>query len=480
MKFYELREHNMLNNIFNKKIFKIISKSSQEIKQDSYIVGGYVRDFLLGKQSQDIDIVTTGSGIHLAEQVSKNIEKKPKVNFFKKFGTAMLIYENDKVEFVGARKESYNINSRNPIIEKGLLIDDQNRRDFTINSIAISLNKNDYGRLIDPLMGKDDLKKKIIRTTIDPNITYYDDPLRMMRAIRFATQLKFKIEYLSYEFIKKNKERIHIVSIERIMDEFNKILSCDKPSIGINLLYDSGLLNIILPELTALKGIEEKDGATHKDNFIHTIEVIDNISKKTNYLWLRWAALLHDIGKTNTKKYFSGIGWTFRSHEVLGSKMIPSIFRRIKLPMGVTMRYIQKIIRYSSRPIALISDKTTDSAIRRLLFDLGNDIEDLIMLCEADITTKNLSKKQQYKSNFNLVSTKLKQIEKKDKIRNWQPPISGECIMNTFNLKPCKQVGIIKNAIKEAILEGEINNDKNDAYILMLKKGKELGLKTNK
>ncbi|WGH27365.1 MAG: HD domain-containing protein [Candidatus Bostrichicola ureolyticus] len=470
----------MLNNIFNKKIFKIISKSSKEIKQDSYIVGGYVRDFLLGKQSQDIDIVTTGSGIHLAEQVSKNIEKKPKVNFFKKFGTAMLIYENDKVEFVGARKESYNINSRNPLIEKGLLIDDQNRRDFTINSIAISLNNNDYGRLIDPLMGKDDLKKKIIRTTRDPNITYYDDPLRMMRAIRLATQLKFKIEDLSYEFIKKNKERIHIVSIERIMDEFNKILSCEKPSIGINLLYDSGLLNIILPELTALKGIEEKDGYTHKDNFIHTIEVIDNISKKTNYLWLRWAALLHDIGKTNTKKYLSGIGWTFRSHEVLGSKMIPYIFRRLKLPMGVTMRYIQKIIRYSSRPIALISDKTTDSAIRRLLFDLGNDIEDLIMLCEADITTKNLSKKQQYKSNFNLVSTKLKQIEKKDKIRNWQHPISGECIMNTFNLKPCKQVGIIKNAIKEAILEGEINNEKNDAYILMLKKGKELGLKTNK
>ncbi|WGH27856.1 MAG: CCA tRNA nucleotidyltransferase [Candidatus Bostrichicola ureolyticus] len=462
----------------NKKIFKIISKSSKELKQDSYIVGGYVRDFLLGKPSKDIDIVTTGSGIHLAEQVSKNIEKKPKVNFFKRFGTAMLIYENDKIEFVGARKESYNINSRNPFIEKGSLIDDQTRRDFTINSLAISLNKNDYGRLIDPLMGKDDLKKKIIRTTRDPNITYYDDPLRMMRAIRFATQLKFEIEDLSYKFIKKNKERIHIVSIERIMDEFNKILSCEKPSIGINLLYDSGLLNIILPELTALKGIEEKEGSTHKDNFIHTLEVIDNISKKTNSIWLRWAALLHDIGKTKTKKYLSGVGWTFRAHEILGSKMIPSIFRRLKLPMGLTMQYIQKIIRSSSRPISLISNKTTDSAIRRLLFDLGNDIEDLIMLCEADITTKNFSKKQQYKSNFNLVSTKFKQIEKKDKIRNWQPPISGECIMNTFNLKPCQQVGIIKNSIKEAILDGKINNEKNDAYIFMLKKGKELGLKT--
>ncbi|XOD68543.1 MAG: CCA tRNA nucleotidyltransferase [Flavobacteriales bacterium AspAUS03] len=466
-----------LSRAVHQKIFQIISHSAQEIQQDCYVIGGYVRDFLLGeKTSKDIDIVTVGEGIRLAKQVAQNIQPHPRVNIFKRFGTAMLQYKDQEIEFVGARKESYRPDSRKPIVEDGTLEDDQNRRDFTINTLAINLNRNDYGQLIDPFGGSSDLKKKIIRTPMDPDITYSDDPLRMLRAIRFATQLKFTIDVASFRSIQHNKDRIHIVSMERIMDEFHKILLAEHPSIGLRLLYETGLLSIILPELTALQGIEEKEGHTHKDNFFHTLEVVDNISRKTDALWLRWAALLHDIGKTLTKKYSQKIGWTFHSHEFVGTKMIPQIFQRLKLPMGPSMKYVQKIVQHSSRPIALVSDEATDSAIRRLLFDAGNNLEDLMMLCEADITTKNTEKQNQYKNNFTLVTVKLKQLEEKDHIRNWQPPISGEDIMNTFNLAPCKQVGIIKNALKEAILEGEIPNEYHSAYTFMLEKGKELGL----
>lgn len=465
-----------LTEAVRQKIFQIISKSSQEIHQDCYVIGGYVRDFLLGKNlSKDIDVVVTnGEGMHLARQVAKNIIPQPKINFFKKFGTAMFKYKEQKIEFVGARKESYCYNTRNPIIETGTLEDDQNRRDFTINTLAISLNKNDYGKLIDPFNGLKDIKKKIIRTPLDPKITYSDDPLRMLRAIRFATQLKFKIELDSLKSISINKDRIYIISMERVMDEFQKILLDEKPSIGIYLLYQTGLLSIILPEITDLQGVEEKDGNTHKDNFFHTLDVLDNISKETNFLWLKWAALLHDIGKTHTKKYSPRFGWTFHSHEFIGSKMIPKIFQRLKLPMGSSMRYVQKIIRYSSRPIALISNEATHSAIRRLLFDAGNELEDLMILCKADITTKNLEKQNKYKNNFLLVNKKLKEVEKKDNIRNWKSPISGVDIMKIFNLNPCKKVGIIKNLLKEEILKGKIPNEYNAAFTFILKKGKEL------
>ncbi|XCI75420.1 MAG: HD domain-containing protein [Flavobacteriales bacterium] len=466
-----------LSQTVHQKIFQIISHSAQEIQQDCYVIGGYVRDFLLGEKTyKDIDIVTVGEGIRLAKQVAQNIQPHPRVNVFKRFGTAMLQYKDQEIEFVGARKESYRPYSRKPIVENGTLEDDQNRRDFTINALAISLNRNDYGQLIDPFDGSSDLKKKIIRTPMDPDMTYSDDPLRMLRAIRFATQLKFTIETASFRSIQHNKDRIHIVSMERIMDEFNKILLAELPSVGLRLLYETGLLSIILPELTALQGIEEKEGHTHKDIFFHTLEVVDNISRKTDALWLRWAALLHDIGKASTKKYSPRIGWTFHSHEFVGAKMIPQVFQRLKLPMGPSMKYVQKIVQHNSRPIALVSDEATDSAIRRLLFDAGNNLEDLMMLCDADITTKNPEKQRRYKNNFSLVTVKLKQLEEKDRIRNWQPPISGKDIMNAFDLAPCKQVGIIKNALKEAILDGEIPNEYHSAYIFMLEKGKELGL----
>lgn len=466
-----------LSHAIRQKIFQIIGRSAREIQQDSYVIGGYVRDFLLGgDSSKDIDIVTTGEGIRLAEQVAQNISPKPKVSLFKRFGTAMLKCQGREIEFVGARKESYRSYSRKPIVESGTLEDDQNRRDFTINTLAISLNMKDHGRLIDPFGGWEDLKSKLIRTPLDPEVTYSDDPLRMLRAIRFATQLKFSIEKTSFRSIQRNKERLYIVSMERIMDEFQKILLARQPSIGLRLLYEAGLLSIILPELTVLQGIEEKEGHTHKDNFFHTLEVVDNISRETNSLWLRWAALLHDIGKASTKKYLPKIGWTFHSHEFIGAKMIPQIFQRLKLPMGPSMKYIQKIVRYSSRPIALVNDEATDSAVRRLLFDAGDDLEDLMSLCKADITTKNPIKQRRYKNNFVLVDAKLKELEEKDRIRNLQPPISGEDIMNVFGLGPCKQVGIIKNALKEAILEGEILNEYHSAFSLMLKKGKEMGL----
>ncbi|XOD66565.1 MAG: CCA tRNA nucleotidyltransferase [Flavobacteriales bacterium Tduv] len=470
-----------LSQVIRQKIFQIISLSAQEIEQDCYVIGGYVRDFLLGKTlSKDIDIVTTGEGILLAKQVAKNIFPSPKVSLFKRFGTAMLKYEGQEIEFVGSRKESYRSNSRKPIVETGTLEDDQNRRDFTINTLAISLNQEDYGRLIDPFNGQEDLKRKIIRTPLDPEVTYSDDPLRMFRAIRFATQLRFTIETASLQCIRNNKQRIHIVSMERIMDEFQKIFLAQKPSIGLQLLYKTELLTIILPELTVLQGIEEKEGQTHKDNFYHTLEVVDNISRETDSIWLRWAALLHDIGKSPTKKYLPKTGWTFHSHEFVGAKMIPYIFRRLKLPMGSSMKYVQKIVRYSSRPIALVGDEATDSAVRRLLFDAGDDLEDLMTLCKADITTKNPIKQRRYKKNFSLVIEKIKELEEKDRIRNWQPPISGTDIMDAFGLGPCKQIGIIKSSLKEAILEGEIPNEYDSAFAFMLKKGKELGLQKKK
>ncbi|WP_185871233.1 CCA tRNA nucleotidyltransferase [Blattabacterium cuenoti] len=468
-----------LSSALHSKIFHIVNICSNKIKQESYVIGGYVRDFLLGKKnSRDLDILTIGEGIRLAKEVSRYIIPIPKIQVFKRFGTAMLEYNNQKIEFVGARRESYHFYSRKPIIELGSLQEDQKRRDFTINSLAISLNNDNYGELIDPFGGMLDLKKKILRTTLDSDITYSDDPLRMMRAIRFSTELQFMIEKSSFKSIKKNKNRINIVSKERIIDEFNKILLSKKPSIGLSLLYKSGLLSIILPELTSLQGIEELNGYKHKDNFDHTLQVIDNISKeKSNSIWLRWAALLHDIGKSHTKKFVPEIGWTFHSHEFVGSKMIPNIFQRLKLPKGMIMKYVKKMIKNSYRPVALIKDETSDSAIRRLLFDMREDIEDLIKLCIADITTKNKEKKDRYKRNIFVLMDRIKKLEERDRIKNWKSPISGNDIMNVFNVHPCKKIGIIKNFIKDSILEGKIPNEFNSAYLLMLKKGEELGFK---
>ncbi|WP_185863399.1 CCA tRNA nucleotidyltransferase [Blattabacterium cuenoti] len=468
-----------LSSAVHKKIFHIVSISAQRIKQNSYVIGGYVRDFLLGKiESIDLDILTIGEGIKLAKEVSKYINPSPKIRIFKRFGTAMLEYDNQRIEFVGSRKESYHFSSRKPVIELGSLQDDQNRRDFTINTLAISLNRNNYGELIDPFGGLSDLNKKILRTPSDADITYSDDPLRMMRAIRFATQLQFEIEKYSFQSIQKNKNRINIVSIERIVEEFNKILLSKKPSIGLLLLYKSGLLSIILPELVSLKGIEEKNGYKHKDNFYHTLQVVDNISKeKNNSLWLRWVALLHDIGKANTKKFFPKAGWSFHAHELVGSKMVANIFHRLKLPKSSSMKYVKKMIQHSYRPIALIGTKTSDSAIRRLLFDIGNDLEDLMKLCIADITTNNIEKKNQYKKNIYLLIERIKKLEEKDKIKNWKSPISGNDIMKAFHIDPCKEIGIIKNFVKDSILEGKISNNFHSAYAFMLKKGEELGLK---
>ncbi|QIK16812.1 HD domain-containing protein [Blattabacterium sp. DPU] len=468
-----------LSSAVHQEIFRIISISAQKIKQNSYVIGGYVRDFLLGiMNSKDLDILTIGEGIKLAQEVSKYMIPFPKIIIFKRFGTAMLKYNNQKIEFVGSRKESYHFYSRKPIIELGSLQDDQKRRDFTINALAISLNHNNYGELIDPFGGFMDLKKKILRTPLDANITYSDDPLRMMRAIRFATQLQFEIEKDSFQSIQKNKDRINIVSIERIMEEFNKILLSEKPSIGLFLLYESGLLSIILPELVSLKGIEKKNGYKHKDNFYHTLQVVDNISKEKNSsLWLRWVALLHDIGKTSTKKFFPKIGWSFHDHEFVGSKMVINIFQRLKLPKGSYMKYVQKMILYSYRPIALIGNHPRDSAIRRLLFDIGNDLEDLMKLCIADITTNNIEKKNQYKKNIFTLIERIRKLEAKDKIKNWKSPISGNDIMKTFHIDPCRKIGIIKDFVKDSILEGKISNNFHSAYLLMLKKGEELGLK---
>ncbi|WP_185877500.1 CCA tRNA nucleotidyltransferase [Blattabacterium cuenoti] len=472
-----------LSYAIKKKIFQIISFSSIRIKQDSYVIGGYVRDLLLGNNVEfaDLDILTIGKGIILAKKVAYEIfnytKYNPKIKIFKRYGTAMLEYNNQRIEFVGSRKESYNYNSRNPIIDIGSLEDDQNRRDFTINTLAISLNRKNYGKLIDPFKGLLDLKKKLLKTPMNADNTYSDDPLRMMRAIRFASQLNFNIEKKSFESIKKNKNRIYIVSKERIIEEFNKILLVKKPSIGLLLLYKSGLFSIILPEVTSLRIVEEKDGSKHKDNFYHTLQVIDNLSRyKNSSLWLRWAGLLHDIGKTNTKKFIPKIGWTFHSHEYVGSKMIYDIFKRLKLPKN-NIRYVEKIIKYSNRPISLIGSEVSDSAIRRMLFDVGNDLNDLIKLCLSDITTNNIEKKNIYRKNIFFLIKRIKNLEKKDHIMNWKHPISGNDIMNVFDIYPCKKIGIIKDYIKNSILEGKISNQYSSAYSLMLKKGKELGLK---
>ncbi len=463
----------------NNPIFNIISKSTQELGIDSYVIGGFVRDFILERgEHKDIDIVAVGNGIALAKQVAKNLSSKPKVQIFKTYGTAMLVYKDMDIEFVGARKESYQKDSRNPIVESGTLEDDQNRRDFTINAMALSLSKDSFGELLDPFNGIQDLENKIIRTPLDPDITYSDDPLRMMRAIRFATQLNFKIESKSLSAIAKNKRRITIITKERIVVELNKVLESATPSIGFLLLEKTGLLEFILPELTALKGIDEVEGQTHKDNFYHTLEVVDNIAKNTDDVWLRWAALLHDIGKAPTKKFSKKVGWTFHGHEFKGAKMVYHLFKRLKMPLNDKMKFVQKMVLMSSRPIVISQDIVTDSAVRRLIFDAGDYIEDLMTLCEADITTKNPHRFKKYHNNFKVVREKMDEVEARDQVRNFQPPVTGEEIMETFNLKPSREIGIIKEKIKEAILEGDIPNEHKAAYDLMLKEGERLGLKT--
>lgn len=458
-------------------IFTVIKNAANYLQIDSYVIGGFVRDFFLDRGSaKDIDVVAVGSGIDLALQVSKLLPNKPKVQVFKTYGTAMLRYQDIEIEFVGARKESYTENSRNPAIELGTLEDDQNRRDFTINALALSLNDQNFGELLDPFNGMQDLKDKRIRTPLNPDITYSDDPLRMMRAIRFATQLDFEIEASSLSAISKNAHRLKIITKERIVVELNKILNANAPSIGFLFLEKTKLLPQILPELIALKGVDEVEGQKHKDNFYHTLEVVDNISKYTDDLWLRWAALLHDIGKAPTKRFSKKVGWTFHGHEFVGSKMVYKIFKRLKMPLNAKMKFVQKMVLLSSRPIVLASN-VTDSAVRRLVFDAGNEINDLMTLCEADITTKNPRKFKKYHKNFELVRTKIKEVEERDRIRNFQPPITGQEIMEAFDLEPCKEIGQIKEAIKEAILEGEIPNEHKPSYDFMIQKGLTLGLK---
>ena len=462
----------------SKPIFKIVAEASSLLNLESYVIGGYVRDFILNRtNSKDIDIVTIGSGIDLAKKVSSLIPSQPKVSIFKNYGTAMLKTDEIELEFVGARKESYQKTSRNPAIEEGTLEDDQNRRDFSINAMALSLNEYNFGELLDPFNGINDLNNKIIRTPLDPDITFNDDPLRMLRAIRFATQLQFRIEDQSFKSIEKNAKRITIISTERIVDELHKILASPKPSIGFAILNKVNLLTHIIPELSNLKGVDSIEGQHHKDNFWHTLEVVDNIAKSTDNIWLRWAALLHDIGKAPTKKFDKKIGWTFHGHEFVGSKMVYKLFKRLKMPLNEKMKFVQKMVFMSSRPIVIASD-VTDSAVRRLVFDAGDHIEDLMTLCEADITTKNPEKFKRYHQNFQRVRAKIVEVEERDHIRNFQPPISGEEIIKTFNLKPSKEIGIIKDAIKEAILEGKIPNEYIPAKEFMLQKGKELGLKS--
>lgn len=460
-------------------IFKYITQAADQLQLETYVIGGFVRDFFLerNKNKKDIDVVAIGSGIDLAKKVASLLPENPKVQVFKNYGTAMIKSLDVEIEFVGARKESYAQDSRNPAVESGTLRDDQNRRDFTINALALQLNQQYLGNLLDPFNGIDDLDHQILKTPLSPSETYSDDPLRMMRAIRFATQLDFTIEENSLQAITDNHERIKIISRERIVDELHKILLSEKPSKGFALLRKTKLLPLILPEITALQGIEEVEGQRHKDNFWHTLEVVDNISANTDNLWLRWAALLHDIGKAPTKKFDKKVGWTFHNHEFVGAKMVFKLFKRLRMPLNEKMKFVQKMVLLSSRPIGIIDENVTDSAVRRLIFDANEYIEDLMTLCEADITTKNPNRFKRYHQNFQKVREKIKEVEERDHIRNFQPPVSGEEIMRTFGLSPSREIGIIKSAIKEAILEGEIPNEHDAAYQLMLEKGKKLGLK---